>query len=154
MVGVLQGVEHAGANRLRDVQPAVHCAGSIGPAHGDHAASAFVLHANAVALRRALLAHIEHDARRVGIFAHRHAACCGLTEDFFHGKCARPARGGVVREVEARGHRANRYRDNQGRHAGDAGSPKSCHCSSHFHKEMFLAGSRSVFGRPIWQCAA
>ena len=51
VVGVLQRVERARANRLRDVQPAIHRAGGISPAHRDGAVCVVVLHADAVTLR-------------------------------------------------------------------------------------------------------
>lgn len=105
VVGVLQRVERTRANRLCDVQPAVHGARGIGGAHGDGAESAFLLHADAVALGRSAvrLFHGERDARGLGLSARGQALRGGLAADFLGGKFSRPAGRRVVGQAEARG---------------------------------------------------
>ncbi len=109
LVGILQRVERAGANRLGDVQPAIHRASGIGPAHRDDAAPALVLHANAVALSGGFGVFFDGDgnASRIRVIAQSHAFGGGLTADFLGGKLPWLARCPVNYQVEARGHRGS-----------------------------------------------
>ena len=110
VVGILQRVERARANRLRDIQPAIHRAGGIGPAHRDDAAATLLLHTDAVALRGgiALLSDGEFNASRIHVIAQSHAFRCGLTAYLLSSKLPRPARCRVVRQIEPCGQRRNR----------------------------------------------
>ena len=111
VVGVRQRIERAGANRLRDVQPAVHHTRGVCAAHGDGTATLLTLHPDRIALRDGLgfggCSHAERNADRVrgrlcvGVDDGQPAAG-GLTADFLHREFPRPGGSGIEGEREGR----------------------------------------------------